>query len=790
MQKPRASMTRASRPIQMLFSIGLFIFLTLPSLLHGAAPADSSGSLVGRVSATRASTFDRSTARIPDLGVVTDVAADGTFRFDGLRAGSYLLEVRVPGQGIVAERVSIRAAEEVSVAVAVRAGNHSEEIVVSASALARRPLELASPTASLSGLQLDLRRESSLGETLAQEPGVNSTFYGPGASQPVIRGLSGRRIRILEGGIGTGDASAVSADHALTTEPFQADRIEILRGPGTLLYGSSAIGGIVNVIDERIPSFRGHGFYGDVEVRGRSGNDERQGSLRLGGGGDRWAWNLAVTSRETGDYEISGFAQVEEAGYGGEQEEGEHEEEENPFGIVPNSDIESQSGRVGATYFFGDRGFFGASVGGFETEYGLPGGHEHGEEHEEDGEHEEEGEHEGGGEHEEEAPVRLDLEQRRIDLHGQINRPFHGFEALKLRLGTTDYEHVEREGDELGTTYTNQLFETRLEFVQSQRGRHSGSLGVQFFADDLEAVGVEAFIPATETVQLAVFTLQEIEAGPLTWQIGARYESQDADPESEVSRSHQGLSGSLGLIWQMNRVFSLAASGARSVRLPAAEELFSDGLHVATRVFEIGDPNLDEEIALGLNVSLRAEAGRFSGALTYFRQDFSDFIYQAFIGQEREGFPVVVFTQEDATFSGFELQGRFDVFERDEHHVHVLVTGDLVDAELDRGGNIPRTPPRRLSVGVHYHRSPWNAAVELRWADAQDKVADNETPTEGFTHLNASLGYQWHLGRQVLDLLLRGSNLTDEEARSHTSFLKDVAPLPGRTLILSAKLRF
>ena len=226
------------------------------------------------------------------------------------------------------------------------------------------------------------------------------------------------------------------------------------------------------------------------------------------------------------------------------------------------------------------------------------------------------------------------------------------------------------------------------------------------------------------------------------------------------------------------------------MRLPAAEELFSDGLHVATRVFEVGDPDLSEETALGLNLSLRAQAGSFSGELTYFRQDFSDFIFQAFTGQEREGFPVVFFTQEDAAFSGFELQGRFEVFERNDHHVHVLVTGDLVDAELDRGGNIPRTPPRRLSAGIHYHGDRWNASTELRWVDDQDEVAENETTTEGFTHLNVSLGYRLQLGRQVLDLLLRGRNLTDEEARSHVSFLKDVAPLPGRNVTLSAKLRF
>ncbi|MEM9557508.1 MAG: TonB-dependent receptor [Acidobacteriota bacterium] len=741
-----------------------------------------------------------STARIPDLGVVVEIAADGSFRFDDLRPGDHLLEVRVPGLGIVAERVTIRASEVTSVEVELKAGSHSEEIVVSASALARSPLELAAPTTSLSGHQLDLRLESSLGETLAQEPGVHSTFYGPGASVPVIRGQTGRRIQTLENGIGTGDASAVSADHALTTEPFHAERIEVLRGPGTLLYGSSAIGGVVNVIDERIPTVRGQGIHGDVELRAGSAAEERQGSVSLGGGGASWAWNVAATSRESDDYDIPGFAELEEDHEHEEEEgEGDEHEEENPFGTVPNSDVESQSLSVGGTYFFGDKGFFGASVSGFDTEYGLPGGHEHGEhgedEHDDDNHDDEHGEDEHGddehGEDEhEEAPVRLDMEQRRFDVRGQVNRPFNGFEALKVRVGATDYEHVEREGEEIGTTYFNELFEARFELVQSQRGRLNGSVGVQYFTDDLEAIGAEAFIPATETTRFALFTLQELETGPVTWQLGARFENQDADPVDQASRSHDGLSTSLGLVWRLNPSFSVATSLARSVRLPAAEELFSDGLHVATQVFEIGDPTLEEEVGLGVDVSLRGEGERFSGELTLYRQEVSDFIYQAFTGQEEEGFPVVLFTQEDGSFTGLEFQGRIEVFERDTHHLHWLLMGDWVEAELDRGGNIPRTPPLRLGTGIHYHGQRWNAAAEVRWIDDQDDVAENETPTEGYTLVGASLGYRWLVGGQVLDLLLRGRNLTDEEARSHTSFLKDVAPLPGRNLSLSVKLRF
>lgn len=779
-----------------------FALLTISLTLPGVVLAQGTGSLTGTVTTPQDQPLVLGLVRIPDLGVEAEIAADGSFRFDDLRPGSHLLEVRVPGVGIAAQRVSIEADDVASVDVTLQPGVHSEEIVVSASALARSPEELASPTTSLSGHQLDLRLETTLGETLAWEPGIHSTYFGPGASQPVIRGMDSRRTRVLEGGIGIGDASGLSADHALTTEPFQAERIEVIRGPATLLYGSEAIGGLVNVVDDRVPTVRSNAIRGDVEVRGGTAADERLGSVRLGGGdGNRWAWDLAATTRETDEYEIPGFAESEEIhdddddGHDddGHDDDGDDhdEEEENPFGIVPNSDIESQSARAGVTYFFSDRGFLGASVAGFDTNYGLPGGHGH----EEGGDHDDEGDdHDDDGddhdEEEEEGAVRIDMEQRRFDVHGQVNRPFNGFEALEFRAGMTDYEHVEQEGDEVGTVYFNELFETRLELVQASRGRHSGSIGLQLLDNDLEAIGEEAFIPATTVQQLALFTLQEIDTGPVTWQLGARFESQDADPRDLASRSHDGLSASIGLVWQASRQVSLAVSGARSVRLPAADELFADGLHVATRAFEIGDPNLDEEVGLGLDVSLRVESGLFSGELTLFRQEFSDFIYQAFTGAEEDGFPVVVFTQEDATFSGLEFKGRLELFERDEHHVHLLLMGDLVDAELDRGGNLPRTPPFRLGAGLHYHGHRWNASTEVRWVDDQDELAENETPTDGYTLLNASLGYRWVIGGQVLDLLLRGRNLTDEEARSHTSFVKDSAPLPGRNLTLSMRLHF
>ena len=763
----------------------LFVVLSLYLSVVPTLAQREAGSISGKVSPTHDHDLALATARLPALGLEVAIQADGSFAFPTVRAGSHLLRVHVPTLGIAVQSVEVRAGEETSVEIEIKPGSHFEEVVVSATGEAREALELSSAVTTLSGEELLQRVEATLGETLANEAGVSSSFFGQGASRPIIRGLAGDRVRVLEDGLGTGDASDVSVDHAVTTDPLQAERIEILRGPATLLYGSSAVGGAVNVIDERIPTTRAtRSVGGTVDLRVGSVSDERVGSVSLGGGASEWAWRANVMARETDDYDIPGFAQLEEHDEH-EGDEEEHDEEENAFGTVPNSDLETQGGRFGLTRFFGDRGFLGVAVSGFETEYGIPGGaHAHEEEHDEDG-HEED-EH---GEEEAET-VRVDMQQRRVDLRGLVNTSQGLFQAVRFRLGANDYEHVELEGDEQGTLFFNDYLEGRVELVQKSRGRSSGSLGVQYSDRDLEAVGEEAFVPKSQAERWALFTFQEIDAGPLTWQLGARFESQDSRADGHSSVSHDGVSGSAGVVWKMSDLWSLAGSVSRSVKLPAPEELFADGPHIATQSFEVGDPNLTEETGTGLDLSLRRTEGRVTGELSLYRQDFDDFIYQAFTGLEEDGLPVVLFAQSDAEFQGAELTGRVELLERDGHHLHLRVVGDLVDAELDDGSSLPRIPPMSLGAGLHYHSERWNAMAEVRWIDDQNEVAVNETPTEGYTFVNASLGYRFIFSGRIVDLLLRGRNLTDEEGRVHTSFLKNFAPLPGRDLTLSARFWF
>ena len=771
------------------------IALLLSCLAPAVSGQTTPGTIAGLVTATDGSAVAEAEVLLAALHRRTSTDAEGGFRFTDVPPGDYLLEAASPRFGNAVARVAVTAeGGGAGVEMVLALVSHEDEIVVTGSGL-RSQLELAQPTTVLTGEELAFRLQPSLGETLAQEPGVASTFFGAGSSRPVIRGLGGDRIRTLEGGIGSGDVSTTSPDHAVAADPAAAERIEVLRGPATLLYGSSAIGGVVNVIDGRIPDVRSDlSLGGFVELRGGSVDGERAGVVDLGGGSERWGWHLDATSRETDDYGIPGFAALEGDEHEdehGEEEHGEeeHEEEENPFGSLPNSDLETFAGSLGVTRFFGDAGFLGISVGGYDSEYGIPGG---GHAHEED-EHGEEEHEEKGEEHGE--SVRVDLERQRFDLRGEITRPFVAFQGLKARFGAADYEHAELEGAsrEVGTRFFNDSWEGRLELVQKPRGALSGSFGLQVRSQDLEAIGDEAFIPATDLTSYGVFAFEEIERGDLRYQLGARFESQNIDAAGGLpSRSFDGFSGSFGIVWQPKDGYSVGVSLARSTKLPNAEELYSDGPHFATRAFEIGDPNLDEETSLGFDVSLRKKSGRLRGELSFFRNDFDDFIFGAFTGEEEDGLEVLQFTQADAEFVGAELKAFVELWQsRSRHHLDLKLTGDAVRAELSATGEpLPRIPPRRYSAGLHFHTTKWHAFAEARRVEAQDRVAANETPTDGYTFVNAGLSYRLIVGGNVYDLRLKGTNLTDEEGRNHVSFLKDTVPLPGRNVSLAIRWSF
>jgi iron complex outermembrane receptor protein len=741
----------------------------LALLLASGLMAQETGSIAGRV--LTADGEPVTDAVITVVATLTRSQADGEGRFELLEVppGVQLLEVASLRHADGVERVAVVAGETIEVEILLMSRVHSEQIVVTGSPNRRGELDLASPINVLEGEELALRLEPTLGESLSQEAGISSTYFAPGASRPVIRGLGGDRVKMMENGIDTLDASSSSPDHAVAADPVFAERVEVLRGPATLLYGSNAIGGVVNVLDGRIPDVPStESFTGTVDLRAGSVADERTAAVNLNGGGARIGWHLDFLSRETDDYEIPGRASLDA------------DDEDAVSGVLPNSDIETVSGGIGLSYFFGERGFLGVAARGFDAEYGIPGGGEHHEEEDEEGAEEEEG-------------LRIDMEQRRYDLEGAVTQPFGAFQGARFRFGLVDYEHAELEAPGVvGTEFFNDAWEGRAEFIQRSRGSRSGSFGIQARSRDLEAIGEEAFLPPSKAENVGLFTFQELGAGALSYQFGLRYEAQDTtvrDPELP-DRDFDGLSASIGLVWQTSEDYSLGTSLARSVKMPSGEELYSEGLHFATSSFELGDPGLDEETALGLDITLRRVEGRVTGSFNLFYNDFSDYIFQAFTGDEVEGFPVVLWSQADAEFWGAELDLSILLAERAHSSWDLDLLADFVRAEFSDGGNLPRIPPRRFGVGVHYRGDRLRGGAEVRFVDDQDRIAENETATDGFTMVNGNVSYRFFFAQQFLDLILKGTNLTNEEARMHTSFVKDDVPLPGRNISLIARLGF
>lgn len=747
----------------------LFIVL-LPFFVSGEARAQAGGVIEGRVVSSTGEPAQDATVTLINVRRRSPVDAAGTFSFGQLPPGDYLIEARSPRYGIVTERIRLAAGETARRDLVLDLLFHAEPITVTTAPGARGLDEVAQPVQVIGGRELAAQREPTLGETLAGEPGVSSTYFGPGASRPVIRGLGGDRVRILEGGIGSGDASSTSPDHAISHDPLSTERIEIVRGPGTLLYGSSAIGGVVNVIDDRIPRYALETpLTGTVELRGGTVADERSGAASLSGGLGALAWHLGGLARETDDYAIPGFA----------EEAHEDEEQEGVRGLLANSAIETRN-LSGGVSVVGQAGFLGVAFTRFDDTYGIP-GHGH--------EPEELAPAQG-----EEEVVTIDLDQRRFDLEGELNRPVGAFSGLRLRLGTADYEHVELEGAETGTVFTNEAWEARLEAPHRPWGDLTGALGLQLSGRDFVAIGEEAFVPPTDTDVWAVFAFEELTAGSARLQAGLRFERQKiaAVPEAgAVERTLDGISASAGVVWSPAPAWSVSGSLARAVKLPNAEELFSNGPHLATNAFEIGDPDLDNETSVGIDLGIGRTEGRVTGELSFFLNRFSDFIFERRTGEIEDGLDVFRYTQDDARFTGAEAHVDVELLHDEPHHVALELIGDYVRAELvDEDEPLPRIPPVRLGVGIHYQGDALWGRVETRRVTEQDRVAPLEEPTEGYTFLNATLGYRFFSGGLVHDLILRGSNLTDAEARNHVSFLKDVAPLPGRDLSLAYRLSF
>jgi iron complex outermembrane receptor protein len=647
-----------------------------------------------------------------------------------------------------------------------------EQITVTASPLGRSEVELAQPAGVLSDEDLRRKRATSIGDTLSQEPGVQSSAFGPGAGRPIIRGLDGPRIRVLENGIGTLDASTVSPDHMVTTESLHADQIEILRGPASLLYGSGAIGGIVNVVSNLIPRQRTEGIGGNLETRVASANRERTGAFNVDGGMGDIAWHLDAFKRKTDDYKIPGHAVKDDP--------------DSPSGKLPDSAIDAHGAGAGASWV-GDRGYIGAGIEGLTNTYGIPSG---------------EGSH-------------IHLHQTKTEASGELADPLPAISKFKFRLGHADYQHEEIAADGIvGTTFKNKGTEARFELTHAPLFGLKGTVGLQLQDRELSALGDEALFPKTKSKATGVFVVEQKEWNLFTFDAGLRWERETRRPTvdpadidkfgSAVNRDFSLITPAVGLVWKFAPDYRFSVAATQAGRAPSIEELYSNGIHGATSSFELGNPELRKEVSRNVDVTLRKATGDMRWKVNAYVNRFKDYVYAASVDSNGDGiadrvndageidpegaFLVQHYIQADARFRGFEAEWSY---RPEGGTAGVRIFGDLVRAKLADGTNLPRIAPARIALELDKSWGPWSSHLTAIHSFAQKKTSPLETPTDAYTRVDAEIAWELESAKgRKLTVFLQGSNLLDEEIRLHTSYLKDVAPLMGRSFTIGLRADF
>ena len=653
------------------------------------------------------------------------------------------------------------------------------EIIVTGT---RRRARVTAPVsgAVLSGDELARAGRATLGETLASLPGVSSTAFGPGVSRPVLRGLQGERTRLLIDGIQSLDVSNTSPDHAVAINPLVADRIEVLRGPSALLYGSGLVGGVVNTkvarVPDRLPSAA---ITGRASASYGSASDEVVLGAALDGGGGKLAWHLDGHWLDTGDLDTGGFVLAP-----GQRAEAQASPDAgiralaDLRGRLPNSAAQRWDIAGGASFVL-DEAHFGLAVTHSESRYGLP----------------------TRFSFDPAAPVPntlIDLQQTRVDFASEIGLQGAWVEALRFRFGWADYAHDEvLDTGELTATFLNQAFEGRAEVVGAQRGIWRATTGVQFVSRDFSVLAESPLLPPTQTGQFAVFSSHEFNLAPVRVEAALRWETTaiEARPDPALGnaaqeRDYSGLSGSLGASYAAAPGLVIAGSGFFSRRAPVVEELYTQGTDPGTQGVLLGNPDLPQETAWGFEGVVRGFGTKWSLEASAYYNRFPDYIFTAQTGAVVDGLPVFQFLADEAEYYGFEVQGKLDLFDVGSATIGVDALMDYTRATLADGTPVPRIPPLRVLGGVSARASAFDARIEVEWADRMDRVSDFETPTEGYVVANASFDWRPFAGRPDLTLSVSANNIFDDTVRRHASFLKDFAPNAGRDIRLRARIAF
>lgn len=678
---------------------------------------------------------------------------------------------------------------------ALAGDNESLHIEIPAVAVTANPLgnattEISAPVTVLNNTELRYALESTLGETLNNTPGVHSSYFGPNASRPVIRGLDGDRIRLMQNGVGMIDASSLSQDHAVPIDPLVIEQIDVVRGPAALQYGGSAVGGVVNTIDNRIPKDAINGVTGRAETRFGGADSQRSGAAVVEAGNGSIAIHADAYKRESSNLEIPGFARSASLRAADPQAVEARDK-------LPNSAAEADGGALGASITFDD-GYAGLAYSAFNSTYGTVA----------------------------EPNVTIDMNSARVDGAAEIENLQGAISKIKLRFAHVDYEHKELDSGITGTKFTNKGWESSIEATHAAIGAVRGVVGLQLHNTDFGADGDEALIPKVNNKSEALYVLEEL---PLTLagrdlklSAGGRMEWADVssagggpdDPNfapgtprfgAASSSSFKPSSFSMGALYHLNPAWSLASNLSHTERAPAYYELYTNGPHVATGQYEIGDKTLTEEKSNGLDVQVRWQSGPHQLSLTGFYTKFQNYITPFNTGNTRgvdgelnpvdlnndgiadgsgaEILPESAYRAVPAVFKGFELEGKFRIYEA-VGSLDLKLKGDYVRATNSNTGEpLPRISPLRLGAGLDYRINQLGLRLDVTRTFEQDRVAANELPTDGYTMVNANLNYHFSSTPHV-DAFIKATNLLNEDAREHTSVLKDISPLGGRAVIV------
>ena len=667
----------------------------------------------------------------------------------------------------------------------------SSEIIVTAP-VHRDRMDVLSGTSVLTGTQLTTALRPTIGETLERTPGVSATSFGPNASRPILRGLQGERVRVLTDGIGSVDVSNTSVDHAVVINPLLAERVEVLRGPEALLYGSAAIGGVVNVIDKRIPrAIPDEPVHIDAIASYGSAANERSGGVALDapiGGG--FVAHFDGSYLKTGDLRIGGYALSPQARAQALASAALPQDPDaaEPIdfatnaavrGKLPNSSAKTWVAGAGLSYINGDS-HFGIAYSHYDSLYGVPIRYAT-----------------APGE-EQEAP-RIDLVQNRFDARAEIATGGSAIQSIRARLAYAQYRHFELEEDgSVGTAFYNHGFEGRIEFVQADRGAWHGASGAQFFSRDFNVIGDEAFLPRNQTQQVGIFTLQQLDYGKFKLEGGARYEKSwlsaspfDGQPQFfRGGRSFDTVSASLGASYGLAANWRIGANLLRTARAPSAEEMFANGPHAGTEAFEIGNPDFKTERSWGVEAVVHGKGPGFTLDASLYHNWFDNFIYDSPDGTLRDGLPVFRNLQAKARYYGAEVEATLKLATIGRFALKADALGDYVHATIVGDGPAPRIPPLRLLGGLSASSNRIDGRIEVEWTDRARRLAPLETPTDGFTMVNASLGFRPFADNPNTSIILSANNIFDVAARRHASYLKDFAPLSGRDVRVTTRISF